>query len=90
MPKGVRLGGRQKGTPNKTTADVRELFAELARLNVPKLQAWIDEIAETDKVRAAELLLRAVEYHIAKQRAPVEVTGKDGALLSVSIDLGAK
>lgn len=39
---GVRLGGRQKGTPNKATADVKALarvhaasaIAELARLSI--------------------------------------------------------
>lgn len=41
-PKGVRYGGRQKGTPNKATADIRALalvhaekaMTELARLAV--------------------------------------------------------
>lgn len=31
MPKGVRLGGRQKGTPNKITATLKEAILQAAQ-----------------------------------------------------------
>ena len=28
VPKGTRIGGRQKGTPNKTTAEIKEMVIQ--------------------------------------------------------------
>ena len=36
--KGEKTGGRAKGTPNKVTQEVRELFNELVRENLPQLR----------------------------------------------------
>ena len=48
-------------------------MATIAETNVPKLQTWLDAIAVKDPARAAELLLRALEYHVPKL-ARTEVT----------------
>ncbi len=45
---------------------MREAIATFAEANAPKLQTWLDAVAEKDPARAAELLLRALEYHIPK------------------------
>jgi len=58
--------GRPKGVPNKATAAVREAIADFAAANVEKLQAWLDKTAEKHPDKAAELFLRALEYHIPK------------------------
>lgn len=65
-PPGTRYGGRTKGTPNKITIDVRLAIAKIAQDNVGKFQDWLDTVAEIDPARAAELYLRAIEYHIPK------------------------
>lgn len=73
--------GRKPGVPNKTTVDVREAIAKLSRDNVGQLQKWIRQVADNgDPAKAAELLLKAIEYHIPKQRA-LEVTG--GATINI-------
>lgn len=91
MPKGVRLGGRAKGTPNKATADVRAAIALIAERNIKKLESWLTRVAEDDPAKAADILLRAIEYHIPKL-GRLEHTGKDGDDLTIgfSLDLGAK
>ena len=61
-----KTGGRVKGTPNKVTADVRAAIAAFAEANISKLQTWLDAIAAKDPARAAELLLRALEYQVSK------------------------
>ena len=61
-----KTGGRLKGTPNKVAADVRAAIADFAEANVQKLQTWLDATAAKDPARAAELLLRALEYHVPK------------------------
>lgn len=45
MAKGVKTGGRQKGTPNKATAEVKTALQEAFehKGGVPALVAWADE-----------------------------------------------
>ena len=81
--------GRPKGSPNRATADVRAAIAAFAEGNAHKLQDWLDRIAEgsdgnrADPAKAADLYLRAIEYHIPKL-ARTEVTGQDGGPVEVS------
>lgn len=81
--------GRPKGSPNKATAAVREAIAVFAEGNAHKLQEWLDDVASgaggnrPDPAKAADLYLRAIEYHIPKL-ARTELTGKDGGALEVS------
>ena len=82
-------GGRPKGSPNRATADVRAAIAVFAEGNAHKLQEWLDRVAEgsegvrPDPGKAADLYLRAIEYHIPKL-ARTEVTGQDGGPVEVS------
>jgi hypothetical protein len=81
--------GRPKGSPNKATADVRAAIAAFAEGNAHKLQDWLDRVAEgyggvkPDPAKAADLYLRAIEYHIPKL-ARTEVTGQDGGPVEIS------
>ena len=81
--------GRPKGSPNRATADVRAAIAAFAEGNAHKLQDWLDRVAEgskgnrPDPAKAADLYLRAIEYHIPKL-ARTEVTGDGGGPLEIS------
>jgi hypothetical protein len=77
-------GGRPKGTPNKSTAAVREAIALFAEQNVGKLQAWLDATAKRNPEKAADLFLRALEYFTPKL-ARTEVTGEDGSPLNFTL-----
>lgn len=47
MAKGVKTGGgNRKGKPNKATADAREAIALFVNHNAPRLQGWLDAIAD--------------------------------------------
>lgn len=84
-PKGSpKLGGRAAGTPNKATQDVRQAIAMFAENNVSKLEEWLRKTAEgdpdnnvkPDPGKAADLFLKAIEYHIPKlQRTEVSHSG---------------
>lgn len=76
--------GRPKGTPNKTTAAVREVIARFADEMAPSFCQWIKETAAAgNPEKAADLYLKALEYHIPKlQRSTIE--GPDGGPVQVS------
>lgn len=51
MPKGAKYGGRQKGTPNKTTRETRELFAEFVQRSFPTFIEKMEALDERDYCR---------------------------------------
>jgi hypothetical protein len=58
-----KTGGRQRGTPNRATFNVRQAIAIFAQENAHRLQKWLDRGAEDDPAKAAELFL---EYHVGR------------------------
>lgn len=92
MAKGVKTGGRQPGSLNKATKDVRQAVALLAENNVSKLEQWLEETAKGDIAngvkpdpgKAALLLLQAMEYHIPKLARTEHVGEGGGEIKTVS------
>lgn len=80
---GERRGGRQQGTPNKTTRDVREAIALFAQANVHKMDEWLEAV---EPAKRMDLYLRAIEYHIPKL-GRTEHTGEGGGPVRQSMDV---
>ncbi len=81
---GNRGKGRPKGSENKVTKDVRKAIASFAEENAESFSKWINTVAygdgdqvKPDPGKAADLYLKAIEYHIPKL-GRVEHTGKNG------------
>lgn len=78
MAKGKKTGGRQVGTPNKSTQAAREAIARFVDGNADRLQGWLDEVAAEKGAQAAfDCFSTLLEYHVPKL-ARTETTGKDG------------
>lgn len=85
QPKGVRLGGRAKGTPNKATDETRALIErtlgaspleKMARLASDLLDGTRED-AKANEI-AARLLCALAEYCAPKRKA-IELSGPHGA-----------
>lgn len=71
--------GRTKGVPNKATQAAREAIASFVDNNAPRLQAWLDQVAEKDPEKAFNLFQSVVEYHIPKlARTEQQTLDKNG------------
>ncbi len=89
---GPKLGGRQAGTPNKTTTEARQAIALFVDQNAHRLTEWLDAVADGDAAndvkpnpaKAFELFQSVVEYHIPKL-ARQEHVGDGGGPLVVEI-----
>ena len=78
MAKGIKTGGgSRQGVPNRATTDVREAIALIAQRNVGNFENWLSKVAAEDPGKAADLYLKAIEYHIPKL-ARSEQTGPNG------------
>jgi len=88
--------GRIKGVPNKTTQNVREMIAMVAEQNAPKFAQWLDTVAmgdgdkvKPDPAKAADLYLKAIEYHIPKL-ARTEVAGDQNQPMQMVVTWAAE
>jgi hypothetical protein len=76
----INREGRPKGSPNKTTQEVRDAYQLFAENNMDKFQDWIDKVASKNPAKALEIVLAMSEYFLPKlQRTETDVTtnGKD-------------
>lgn len=71
---GKRRGGRQKGTPNKATTDVRAAMAQIAQKGVGKFWAWLEKIE--DPAARCNVYLRLLEFHIPKLNRTIFTGGE--------------
>ena len=76
-PKRPKTGGRQVGTPNRITADVRRAIAALAENNTDRVQRWLDRVAEQNPAEALRIWLQLLEFTMPKLRAAT-VDVRDG------------
>jgi hypothetical protein len=61
-PKKAKTGGRQKGTPNRVTRDIRTALRDLAERNADNAQVWLDRVAATDPAEAMRLYLALLRF----------------------------
>ncbi len=78
MAQGRKTGGRKKGTPNKATATVRDVFSQFVEANAAKAQSLFERVAAEDPAKALELLARLAEYVLPKL-ARTEIKGGDNS-----------
>jgi hypothetical protein len=67
--------GRQKGVPNKSTAELKAAIAAFASKHVDEMSKWLLEVE--DPAKRIDLTLRAMEYALPKL-ARTEQVGEDG------------
>lgn len=75
MPKGVKYGGRTKGTPNKNTSDIQ---AKLDALGCDPIQGMAEIAAEarlTGDLNLAGTMYKELAQYVAPKRKAVEVQG---------------
>jgi hypothetical protein len=68
MPSGGKRegAGRPKGSPNKSTQEIRNAFQMFVENNVENFEDWIVRVAETNPAKAIELVTNLGEYILPK------------------------
>ncbi len=87
--------GRPLGSPNKSTAMVREAIATLLERNSEKMDEWLQLVAYGDESmgikpapdKALDIMQKMAEYHIPKL-ARTEVTGAENGPLTIKVVTG--
>ena len=63
MAKGFKTGGRQLGTPNKTTSELRRVLKHMVDNELQNLQDNINELEPKERI---ELLIKLLPYVMPK------------------------
>lgn len=87
--------GRPKGSPNKSTAAVREAIANLLDRNSEKMDEWLQLVAYGDSElgvkpqpdKALDIMQKLAEYHIPKL-ARTEVVGDPNQPMTIKVVTG--
>jgi hypothetical protein len=61
----IKTGGREKGTPNKTTKELKGIIHEVVERQLETIEADLQELEAKDRLA---VLLKLVEYVLPKQR----------------------
>ena len=61
MPKGIKTGGRQKGTPNKTTAELRDTIKQLINEAITP-----EFLASLTPEKRAEIIIKLLPFVLPK------------------------
>lgn len=82
MPKGIKVGGRKAGVPNKDTIPIRTVFQSLVECNLEQLKLDIETLKPADRIRAIIDLakfciptLKAVDFvdNTPKEAEPIKI-----------------
>ena len=63
MAVGVKTGGRQRGTPNKVTADLRKVLKQIIAAELEALPSTLAQLPGKDRV---ELVLKLMPFVLPK------------------------
>jgi len=80
-----KIGGKEKGTENKTTEGIKQAYQMLIENNLDNLTEWLERVAMTNPAQAISIINDLSEYVIPKL-ARKELTGKDGKTIIVKIE----
>lgn len=81
---GKKFGGREKGTPNKQTAEIKEMFITLLHGNLDDMQDCLDSMKAPDRFNA---YISIAKYVLPTMKA-VELTAEVGFIQPVVINIG--
>jgi len=89
MAKGYKTGGRQQGAENKFDSKARAAIAAIADGMALEFVEWVRKVAAEKPKEAAEIWLKAIEYHIPKL-ARTEVKNADDQPFKVEHDVTSR
>jgi hypothetical protein len=83
---GQKFGGRTKGTPNRTTTEIRQNFQLLIENNLETLESDLKELEPKDRIKA---ILELSKFVLPILRATELSTTTDNKFQPIMISLGS-
>ena len=74
-PRRKKTGGRQKGTTNKTTAELKAILTQVVGNQLDRLEQDLDKIRRQNPAKAVEIAAKLIDYVLPKQ-TKMEIEGE--------------
>lgn len=81
-----RIGGRQKGTPNKVTATVKDWISQLIDDNRSQIEKDIKKLSPKDRLQMFEKLMQYVVPKQQSVKADIDLSKLSESQLDLIID----
>jgi predicted AAA+ superfamily ATPase len=85
MATGVKTGGRTKGTPNKTTNEIREYYQFLITNNLDKLN---EDLNTLEPLQRLKMIIELSKFVVPTLKATDITTDKENGFNPIVINLG--
>jgi hypothetical protein len=80
MAKGHKTGGREAGTPNRLTNEIREILCDIMHKELKDLPRRLNELETKDRL---ELLAKFIPYVIPRMEAPKGQLDSDPIIINI-------
>lgn len=80
--------GRKKGTPNKTTEEIRQAFQMLIESSLPDIQKWLQQVAKDNPEKALQIVEKYSDFILPKLQRTELSGGDDKPLSKVVFNFG--
>ncbi len=77
MAKGIKTGGREQGTPNRLTKELRSMLKNILAREIEKFPDVLDKLEPKDKM---EMIIKLLPFTLPKVESESYVIGEGGAL----------
>ena len=74
---GKKWGGRQKGTPNKSTEKAKALFMDIMSGEIGKFKTALDKLYKKDPIKWLDVVNKFFPYYLPRKQ---DITSDDEAL----------
>jgi len=83
--------GRPKNAPNKKIEAIRTAFADLVVGNLDNMQDWLNRAAETQPVKALQIMSDLAQYSLPKlKQVDSKLEMGDSLIQKITIEVNAK
>lgn len=83
MAKGFKTGGRQKGSPNKVTADIKSVAQSFGPEALEHLMSIARDVENAPAARVAAVK-EILDRGFGKAKQPIEHSGEEGGPIMIS------
>ncbi|WP_396178998.1 hypothetical protein [Flavobacterium sp.] len=83
MATGVKTGGRQKGTPNRTTSEAKQVLQNIVNKELENITTLLDKLEPKERI---DSIIKLLPYIVPKQQE-IAIENKESEFKNITITI---
>ena len=83
MATGVKTGGRQKGTPNRTTSEAKQVLQNIVNKELENITTLLDKLEPKERI---DSIIKLLPYIVPKQQE-IAIENKETEFKNITITI---